>query len=159
MSGGMQVMKKLPTFAPHMEAVELTNALWACGKLEVAHDGVFEQLIPILINLCAARVPGGQLNVNPATRLALHCGKLRMLHLLLCHQRRQSRLYLHPSCRCCLLQREDGVRRTRSHACGVDLRDAGKVQPGPVRRLCRFRSEARRHRFASGEPLPVGRAE
>ena len=50
----VQVMEKLPTFAPHMEAVELTNALWACGKLEVVHDGVFEQLIPILINLCAA---------------------------------------------------------------------------------------------------------
>ena len=56
-----QVMEKLPTFAPHMEAVELTNALWACGKLEIAHDGVFEQLIPILIKLCAARVPCGRL--------------------------------------------------------------------------------------------------
>ena len=46
-------MEKLPTFAPHMEPVELTNALWACGKLEVVHDGTFERLIPILIKLCA----------------------------------------------------------------------------------------------------------
>ncbi len=58
----VQVMEKLPTFAPHMEAVELTNALWACGKLEVTHDGVFEQLIPILIKLCAAQVPPSHLS-------------------------------------------------------------------------------------------------
>jgi hypothetical protein len=49
----LQVMEKLPTFAPHMEAVELTNALWACAKLEVAADGVFEELSPVLIKQCA----------------------------------------------------------------------------------------------------------
>ena len=75
---GVQVMAELPTFAPHMEAVELTNALWACGKLEVAHDGVFEQLIPILIKLCAARVL--LCHVNLTNWQALHCGKLFMLH-------------------------------------------------------------------------------
>ena len=55
MGPGLQVMEKLPTFAPHMEAVELTNALWACAKLEVDADGVFEQLIPVLIKQCATR--------------------------------------------------------------------------------------------------------
>lgn len=49
-------MEKLPTFAPHIKPVELTNALWACGKLEVVHDGIFEQLIPILIRQCVAVV-------------------------------------------------------------------------------------------------------
>ena len=50
------MLEKLPTFAPHMEAVELTNALWACAKLEVAAVGVFEQLIPALIKQCADRL-------------------------------------------------------------------------------------------------------
>ena len=45
-----QVMRRLPAVEAKMHDMELTNVLWACGKLGFAPEGAFERLIPLLIS-------------------------------------------------------------------------------------------------------------
>ena len=42
-------MQRLPAVEADMQPMELTNVLWACGKLGFAPPGAFERLVPLLI--------------------------------------------------------------------------------------------------------------
>ena len=42
------MMGRLEAVLPDMQHMELTNVLWACGKLGSAPPGAFERLLPVL---------------------------------------------------------------------------------------------------------------
>ena len=43
-------MRRLPKLEAKMQDMELTNVLWACGKLGYAPEGAFERLVPLLMS-------------------------------------------------------------------------------------------------------------
>ena len=44
-----QVMERLPEVVDDLQPMELTNVIWACGKLGSAPPGSVERLVPMLI--------------------------------------------------------------------------------------------------------------
>ena len=47
-----QVMERLPEVVDDLQPMELTNVIWACGKLGSAPPGSVERLVPMLIQRC-----------------------------------------------------------------------------------------------------------